>query len=277
MERVGSQWQRSLQPWSFDHAKVEAVTALRRAELEQVRQYIDTDQCRMQLLRQHLDDPVSEPCGSCDNCTGDTMELTFDPSEVQRAVEFLRSEAMVVGARKQWADRKSIPADLRLADGRALSRWGDGGWGNLVRKGKQSEGRFDDRLVDAVAELISDRWRPEPAPTWVTFVPSRRFPTLVSDFAARLADALGLPCHDAVVQVRDTQPQKSMRNSHQQFRNVDGAFSISGPVPEGAVLLVDDSVDSRWTLTVVGAQLRTAGAGRVFPLVLSETSERAGG
>ncbi len=68
-----------------------------------------------------------------------------------------------------------------------------------------------------------------------------------------------------------------MRNSHQQFRNVDGAFSISGPVPEGAVLLVDDAVDSRWTLTVVGAQLRTAGAGRVFPLALSETSERAGG
>ncbi len=277
IERVGSRWQRSLQPWSFDHDKVEAVTELRRAELEQVRQYIDTDQCRMQLLRQHLDDPASEPCGSCDNCTGDTTALTFDPSEVQRAVEFLRSESMVIQPRKQWASAKSIPAQLRLEDGRVLSRWGDGGWGNLVRKGKQSDGRFDDRLVDAVAKLISDRWQPEPAPTWVTFVPSRRYPTLVSDFATRLADALGLPCHDAVVQVRDTQPQKSMRNSHQQFRNVDGAFSISGPVPEGPVLLVDDAVDSRWTLTVVGAQLRTAGAGRVFPLALSETSERAGG
>ena len=49
-----------------------------------------------------------------------------------------------------------------------------------------------------------------------------------------------------------------------------GAFAVRGDVPPGPVLLVDDTVNSRWTLTVVGAALRDAGAGAVFPLVLAQ-------
>jgi ATP-dependent DNA helicase RecQ len=36
----------------------------------------------------------------------------------------------------------------------------------------------------------------------------------------------------------------------------------------GPVLLVDDVVDSRWTLTVAARELRLAGAEAVLPLVL---------
>lgn len=44
-------------------------------------------------------------------------------------------------------------------------------------------------------------------------------------------------------------------------RNVHGAFAVSRGLPGGPVLLVDDIHDSRWTLTVVGAELRSAGYG----------------
>ena len=37
---------------------------------------------------------------------------------------------------------------------------------------------------------------------------------------------------------------------------------------DGPVLLVDDLVDSRWTVTVAGRLLRTAGAGAVLPFAL---------
>jgi ATP-dependent DNA helicase RecQ len=37
------------------------------------------------------------------------------------------------------------------------------------------------------------------------------------------------------------------------------------------VLLVDDMVDSRWTLTVSAWLLRQAGSGEVWPMVLSQT------
>ncbi len=47
-----------------------------------------------------------------------------------------------------------------------------------------------------------------------------------------------------------------MTNSAQQYANVERAFVIPGKVPEGPVLLIDDLVDSGWTLTVVASLLR---------------------
>ena len=41
---------------------------------------------------------------------------------------------------------------------------------------------------------------------------------------------------------------------------------------KGAVFLVDDFVDSRWTLTIVTALLRQGGSGQVFPLALALNS-----
>jgi ATP-dependent DNA helicase RecQ len=60
-----------------------------------------------------------------------------------------------------------------------------------------------------------------------------------------------------------------MENSSQQLRNVYGAFEVVGNVPSLPVLLVDDIVDSGWTLTVIGVVLGRAGAGPVRPLVLA--------
>ena len=275
VERDGSRWLRTLTPWTFDHERVSSVTALRRTEQQQMLDYIGTDQCRMQLLRGYLDDYDPEPCGICDNCTGVSLDRSFDPATVQQAIDFLRKSERRIEPRKQFPDGKRIAAEHRLEDGRALTRWGDGGWGRLVRSGKQQAGRLDDRLVAAARDLIRDRWQPEPAAEWVAHVPSLRLPELVPDFASRLAQSLGLACKDVVVKVRHTEPQKSMQNSQQQYRNVRDAFEISGAVPSGPVLLVDDMVDSRWTLTVVGLLLLEAGAGPVLPFALADTAGRS--
>ena len=275
VERDGGRWLRTLLPWTFDHERVASVTALRRAEQEQMRGYLGTDKCRMRLLRGYLDDHAPEPCGICDNCTGESLDRDFEPAVVQQAVDFLRKSERVIEPRRQLPDGKRIALDERLEEGRALAVWGDGGWGRLVRAGKQRDGRFDDQLVAAAHDLIRDRWRPEPEPEWVAFVPSLRRPELVRDFAHRLARSLRLACEDVVVKVRETEPQKTMQNSQQQYRNVRDAFEIVGGVPSGPVLLVDDMVDSRWTLTVVGSRLREAGAGPVLPFALADTAGRS--
>jgi ATP-dependent DNA helicase RecQ len=81
---------------------------------------------------------------------------------------------------------------------------------------------------------------------------------------------LSLSFVPTVRKTRTTQPQEEMENSWQQTRNLDGAFHIaSWDGMAGPVLLVDDLVDSRWTLTIVTALLRQAGAGPVFPLTLA--------
>ena len=61
-----------------------------------------------------------------------------------------------------------------------------------------------------------------------------------------------------------------MENSAQQLRNVDGAFEIRGRAPAGPVLLVDDVVDSEWTMTVLGDLLRAAGSGPVYPFAVGK-------
>ena len=275
VERDGSRWLRTLTPWTFDHERVSSVTALRRIEQQQMLDYIGTGQCRMRLLRGYLDDHDPETCGICDNCTGVSLDRAFDPATVQQAIDFLRKSERRIEPRKQFPDGKRIAAEHRLEEGRALTRWGDGGWGRLVRAGRQQDGRFDDRLVAAARDLIRDRWQPEPAPEWVTFVPSLRRPELVPDFASRLAESLGLACKDVVLRVHETEPQKAMHNSQQQYRNVCDAFEISDKVPSGPVTLIDDMVDSRWTLTVVGLRLREAGSGPVFPFALADTAGRS--
>jgi len=148
--------------------------------------------------------------------------------------------------------------------------WGDPGWGRLAARGKTADGRFDDALVDACVEMIRDEWRPEPAPSWVTAVPSFRYPVLVPDFARRLASALGLPFAAALRKVREAPEQRTMENSAQQMANIAGAFeALPDLVAAGPVLLVDDLVDSRWTLTECGVLLRQAGSGPVHPLALA--------
>jgi ATP-dependent DNA helicase RecQ len=166
-----------------------------------------------------------------------------------------------------------MPKDLRCEEGRALCRWGDPGWGDLVRQGKHT-GRFDDALVEAAAELISVRWRPEPALEWIAYVPSLRHSTLLPDFAHRLAARLHLPVVECIQKVKETPPQKMMNYSWNQARNLAGAFRAHrASAPSGAVLLVDDMVDSKWTFTIIGALLRESGSGPVFPFALADSSQ----
>ena len=81
-------------------------------------------------------------------------------------------------------------------------------------------------------------------------------------------------CHfTRVLKKTDSRPeQKTMANSTQQARNIDGSLALNGQVvPGGPVLLVDDMIDSRWTLTVSAWLLRNGGSGTVWPMALSLT------
>jgi ATP-dependent DNA helicase RecQ len=222
--------------------------------------YAATAGCRMAFLRQVLDDPDAAPCGRCDNCTGRRLDGLVDRRQVASALAHLRRTALELAPRRQWPpglDRRParIPPERQLQPGRVLSVYGDGGWGGLVKQAKYH---------------VLGSWSPEPTPTWVCCVPSTSSPGLVPEFAGRVAAALGLPFHPLVRRVRHGRPQKEMQNSAQQFRNVDGAFEVASPLPDGPVLLIDDIVDSGWTLTVVGVALRMAGAGPVYPIALAK-------
>ena len=266
--------------WQMPVDRIERITNLRRGELERMQVYMGSQDCLMQFLAEELNDPGAGPCGKCVNCAGRLLPTDYPEDLALAAVQFLERQENPIQPRKRWPPaltdsemHGNIAAAQQAQEGRALCRWGDPGFGTLVRRGKQQEHHFDEQLVEAAARLIVNRWRPTPAPTWITCVPSRRHQTLVPDFARHLARRVELPFVECIHKARDTEPQKTRANSFQQAQNLAGAFVVDQPtVRQGPVLLVDDMVDSKWTFTVTAALLRRAGSGMVYPFALADTS-----
>lgn len=280
LAKLENRWVATLQRYDAQqrHRFIERLTRVRQAEQAQMDAYCHHRGCLMEFLARALDDPEAASCGRCAFCKGQPEALRQVPEEMTReAIVFLRRCDLPVEPRAQWPMdafpvygwRGRIAADRRAEAGRALCFLNDSGWGSLVRRGKYDEQHFSEELVEALAELIRGR-RPNSSPTWVTCVPSLNHPQLGWDLANRVAARLRLPFFPAVRKVRATQPQKDMENSWQQAHNLDGAFHIERwEGMAGSVLLLDDVIDSGWTLTIIAALLRQEGSGPVFPFVLA--------
>ena len=277
IRRVDGKWRRTGAPYDYDPEHVRAITAVRRREQASMARYGSDGGCLMELLRSELDDPGAERCGRCAACTSPIFDQPPDRTLVLRAIRHLRGQEILLEPRAMAPTsegRRKIPVEERIESGRVLSIYGDAGWGYLVRKGKFEDGRFSDDLVEACVALLAD-WSPEPAPEWITAVPSLRRSELVPDLALRIGQALALDHVPAVRKVRETLEQKQMANPVQQLANVEDAFSIDEHlVREGPVLLIDDIVDSGWTMTEVGRALRRAGVEVVFPIALASSATR---
>ena len=73
-----------------------------------------------------------------------------------------------------------------------------------------------------------------------------------------------------LTKVKKNKPQKLMENTAHRKKNLDGIFEVK-PIDEKFrnLILIDDIVDSGWTLTVAGALLKDAGIDKVYPFVLA--------
>ncbi len=278
--KQGSKYYRTATAYTHDSEKINLMIDTKNAELSRMQEYMVTKGCLMEFLSHELDDPFASRCGTCANCAGaPLLPANYNARLAAEASAFMRRSEIVVVSRKQWPAYTSdprykgnIPNDLRAEQGRALCLWGEGNWGDLIKQGKQVDGRFSDALVDAVVDMIRNRWNPQPSPAWVTCVPSLNHESLVPDFAKRVACALRIPFRPCINKIRSTQPQKDMNNSNQQLHNILNAFAINkNLVSEGPVLLIDDMVDSGWTFTLVATQLRANGSGVVLPLALAKS------
>jgi len=284
--KIGSKWQVTATAASYrvNQAYVNAITDIRRAEQQQMRDYMEHSGCLMAFLQAALDDPTPAACGQCRNCNpGLLLDEEYSDDLANRAALFLRRSYQPLPPRKQWPASNMftqsplsgyrIPQEQQAQEGRALSLWRDAGWGQLVAHGKYQTNRFSDELVAACVEMLQ-AWSPNPAPKWVTCIPSLNHPELVPDFAARLAGELGLPFVPCIEKARANRQQKEMENSFQQVKNLDGVFTITDQCRNGECLLIDDMVDSGWTFTVASALLRQAGCSAVYPMALALNSPR---
>ncbi|MYD52963.1 MAG: RecQ family ATP-dependent DNA helicase [Chloroflexi bacterium] len=260
-------WRRTVAPLEASFwERVERITALRRAEQSQMHDYLDLQEGHMDFLLTALDNSLPSTAGP----NLPPLNEDVDPSVLQLALDFLAGFKLEIEPRKRWPPGEgSIPIERRASRGRALTRWGDEGLAERVRQEKYETGEFGDQLVDAAARLIRE-WSPQPTPTWVTCIPSDRRPMLVPSLARRLADRLNIPFLPVLSRSKPTAEQKTMANSTHQARNARDSLEIDQEATRpGPVLLVDDMVDSRWTMAAGADLLRSNGSGEVFPFALA--------
>ena len=274
--KSGRHWQKTEVALSEDFwERAERLTTLRRREQQRMREYVHLP------FGHHMSFLISELDGDPSGVITSSLQALsedFPKDKLREANIFLKRYHLPINPRKQWPNgglkhsnnHGKIAKSYQANSGKVLSLLGDAGLGDLVNVGKNQQQYFSDELIDACVVMFKE-WAPQPAPTWVTCVPSLRNPTLVPDFAKRLAQALNLSFRVAIEKIDSRPEQNKFNNSFQQARNVDGSLApIRDQILSSPVLLVDDVILSGWTLTISSWLLRKNGSGEVWPLTLAQ-------
>ena len=264
-------------PFVYDKEHYEAVSATRIREMEQMKKLATTTTCYSKFVVECLDDHSAYECGHCANCLGrDILPSKPSTASIHIAEAYINGLILEIPTRKRWPStdytgKINIPIPNNI--GLCLAKYGDPGYGELVKRDKySSKKRFCDELVGKSAKVL----RPlvnEKEIKYITCVPSLRS-DIVIDFSKRLAESLGLTFVE-LLKKSNTLQQKEMQNSSYQCGNAMHSFSLlDGVEVPDRVLLVDDVVDSRWTLTACGYYLSQGGCGEIYPFALADSSQK---
>ncbi len=282
VKKVAGGWIATGAPWKYDSERYERIAAARAAEQQSMLDYEATDACRMEFLQRALDDDSAVPCGRCDGCAGAWYPTGLASEAEAAASASLNQVGVVLEPRAQWpvamdrlgiAVKGNIAPTARCSPGRALARLTDLGWGNTLREifaATHTDTPASAAIIAACVRVLSD-WNWDERPAAVVSINSRRHPLLITSIADGLAKAGRIPYLGALHPQNGGVSGAPGGNSAYRLAGVFDKFSATGlDIPPGKpVLLVDDLVDSRWTLTVAGLALHSAGAGAILPFALA--------
>ncbi|HEX3780243.1 MAG TPA: RecQ family ATP-dependent DNA helicase [Pseudonocardiaceae bacterium] len=284
VRRVRGGWQPTGNEWHYDADRYQRIEKARGVESQAMLDYQSTSGCRMEFLLRQLDDAHAARCGRCDNCTGRRWSTEVSSATTEAAQERLRRPGVDLSPRKQWPTGMSalqVPLSGKIAasenslDGRALARLTDIGWGTRMREllADDTDGPVPDDVFTACIAVLAN-WGWAQRPVGVVTMASRHRPQLVASLGERLASvgrltplgtvrATGAGGHKASSARRLAELWTSMSVPEELATNLS---TVDGPV-----LLVDDVVDSGWTMTLAAKLLREAGAPAVLPFALALT------
>ncbi len=289
--RTAGGWAATGQPWAYDGERYERVARERAREQQAMLAYQATTACRMEYLRRELDDPEAVPCGRCDNCTGESWPTDVPRAGAAAARERLARPGVAVEPRKMWpAGMKDLGIDgasgkigvTQLAEpGRALGRLTDVGWGGTLRallSDQAPDGPVTDQLADALVKVLAS-WDWARRPASVVTMPSRSKPVLIDSLGQRISAIGRLPYLGSLGYASADGPGVRRHNSAQRLGSLWRALTVPDELrtalkahDDGPVLLIDDQIDTGWTMTVAAMLLRDAGAPAVLPLALAVTT-----
>ena len=290
VRRTAGGWEATGRPWVYDEERYQRVAQERMREQQSMLTYQTTDACRMEYLRRELDDPAAARCGRCDNCTGREPDTEVPQAGADAARQRLLRPGVEVEPRRMWPPGMKdlgisgasgkIAADRTAEPGRALGRLTDVGWGTTLRAllaDEAPDGPVTDQLTDAVVKVLA-AWDWSQRPAGIVTMPSRTRPVLITSLAERIAQLGRLPYLGSLGYASPDGPGPRRHNSAQRLHSLWHALTVPddlrGALSQltGPLLLIDDRIETGWTMTIAANQLRDAGAPAVLPLALAVTT-----
>jgi ATP-dependent DNA helicase RecQ len=199
---------------------------------------------------------------------------------VEAAAELIDRPGVAVPPRKQWPSGMKelgvpvagrIPAGELAEEGRVIGRLSDTGWGTRLRALlADPDAPVPTDVLDACVRVLAG-WGWAERPVGVVGVGSRRRPGQLAHLAGRIAEIGRLPLLGTLAPAGDG--PGGQRNSAQRLAAVWDGFDAAA-LPDlssahGPILLVDDLIDSGWTMTVAARSVRASGAHSVLPFALA--------
>jgi ATP-dependent DNA helicase RecQ len=294
VRRVRGGWESTGEPWLYDAERYARVNRSREVEQQAMLDYQSTASCRMEFLLQQLDDPAAKPCQRCDNCTGKRRPTEVSAAIIETTKKQLRKPGVEISPRKQWPSglrTLSVPLSGRIssteqnAAGRTLGRLTDIGWGNQLRallntgsaqsvQPAQNQPPIPEGIIQACITVLAE-WNWDQRPVAIVAIPSHSRPGLSEHLAHKLAE-IGKLDYWGNLRSLGGPPHKA--NSAQRVAELWNRLSVPEELAakvaaaDGPVLLIDDLVDSGWTMALAGRLLREAGARSVLPFALASTT-----
>ena len=273
---------RSAKPFVYNGEHYDEIKKTKRAEKGIMQKYLLTDACLSKYIVSALNDASAYDCGKCRNCRGgyrifpDSLHPSDD--EINAAQEYLNSLYIPIEPRKRWPAPNMLDVKTTISHqnetGLALAKYGDAGYGEMVAHDKYRADCYREALIAKSTDILKQK-ADKLGIEAITIVPSCRNGK-VNLFAEEVAKRLRIAYLELFTRSESPQ-QKNMENSYFQAKNIIDSMSIkdNAIVPK-RVILIDDVVDSKWTLTVCGWLLKNAGTDIVYPFCLADSSENKG-
>ena len=272
------------------------IQSIRYEEIKQLKQLFITDKCINREILKALDDNISTNCNKCKNCLGrEILPIEVNEESLMIAKDYLeRSYIEIIPKDKyrvkikgtgqyEYPDRpfweyrgRYIPAEYEekeVTPGFALSKYGDEGIGSIIGECKYTKKSYPEEVY-IKAENILKGFVKKYNINMITFIPSLNN-KLMDEFAEKLAKRINVmfvKCFEK----NNNVSQKNMENYVWQKKNAkDNYRLIYKYLSKKNVLLIDDMVDSGYTLTYQAIKLLAAGANCVVPMALADSSVRS--
>jgi len=242
----------------------EALRASKLKEFDEMLNYLNTKDCRMNFLCNFLGDSPANNCGVCDNCRNKVKSVKMTKEWEEKLVDFRENYFPVLEVENKTT---------RLANGVAASYFGISNVGQAIHRSKYEHGGdFPDWLLRLTLKAFYRNFGKENFDL-VIYVPPTISGDLVQNFAVKLAGSLKIRISHGLKKNRITQSQKIFQTGLLKTDNVKDSFTFDNPaeIVGKSILLVDDIFDSGATIKEIGKYLSKLGAVNITPLVIAKT------